>query len=56
VRTVLAKGARDRAGNRSDLGAAILPHATFWFPEDLLFDCNHRDYDKEGIFTVDYVA
>jgi hypothetical protein len=37
-----------------DLDGAILPDEIFWLPEDLVFDCEHREYGRQpGIFTPD---
>jgi hypothetical protein len=38
-----------------DLDPQVLPYDTFWLPEKLIFDCEHREWNRESIFTVDYL-
>jgi hypothetical protein len=38
-----------------DLDAHALPYDTFWLPETLIVDCEHREeWSRESIFTADY--
>jgi hypothetical protein len=39
-----------------DLRGAVIPNNYFWLPEDLVFECDHNELYRTGIFEPDWRA